>query len=191
MVEDNGGEYIMICLEELQERLTDYNILYPVCEALLGDNATPENIHYLSEDIKRVPLDEDSYSSGYLYDTSDGEDGPGFIGAALGIGRKHAKKMVSDSKSASVVLRALRNKYEEVAFKQSRAAAERRGFFATVLFTIRKAIYWICKKFKDLTGYAKDLIKGNPENSSRAKRDYIWLRNREEDYLAANTNWFL
>lgn len=182
----------MICLEELQERMTDHNVLYPICEVLLGDNATPEYIHELVEEINRVSLDEsdDRYNYITYYDSEYADDGPGLVGAILGTGRRTAKKLVNDSKTASIALRALRNKYEDVCFKQARASAERRGFFASVLYTIRKAIYWICKKFKDLAGDVKDLIKGRPKGASRAKRDYVWLRNREDGYLYRNSNWF-
>lgn len=181
--------------KELKESLNENSITYNIAEALLGEYATPEYILEISEEMKAIPLNEFEYKyfdfkhPDTVYRNDD--DGPTFIGAALGFGKHTAKKFVRDPKTAGVCLRALRDKYEEIEFKSARARAEDRGFFATILYTIKKAMYWIVKKFGDLKDDFLDLIKGRPENASRAKRDYIWLRNQEDSYLARNTDWFL
>ena len=182
-------------IEILKESLNENNITYTIAETLLGEYALPEYILEISDEMKSIPLNEYEYkyfdfnSPDTVYRTD--EDGPSLIGAVLGAGKHTAKKFVKDPKSAGVCLRALRDKYEEVQFKAARAKAEQRGFFATVLYTIKKAMYWIIKKFADLKDDFLDLIKGRPENASKTKRDYLWLRNQEDSYLARNTDWFL
>lgn len=179
--------------QELKNSLNENNITYKIAEVLLGEYAVPEYIMEISDEMQNIPLNEYEYE---YFDKPDtvyrtDEDGPSLIGAALGFGKHRAKKLIRDPKTASVCLRALRDKYEEVQFTAARAKAEKRGFFATILFTIKKAMYWIIKKFGDMKDSFFDLIKGRKENSSKAKRDYIWLTNQNNMYLANNTDWFL
>ena len=47
------------------------------------------------------------------------------------------------------------------------------------------------QKFNDIKDDVMDALKERPAGSSRAKRDYIWLQNKEIDYLANNTPWFI
>ena len=182
-------------ISEIYKALNENNITYTIAETLLGENATPELILEISEEMKAIPLNEYEYKyfdfnkADTTYTTD--EDGPSIIGALFGFSKHTAKKFVKDPKTAGMCLRALRDKYEEVSFKEARAKAEHRGFFATVLYTIKKAMYWIVKKFADLKDDFLDLIKGRPENASRTKRDYNWLRNAEDHYLANNTDWFI
>lgn len=181
--------------KQIQHSLNENSITYNIAEILLGENATPEYILEISEEMNNIPINEFEYrywdysKPATKYETD--EDGPSIIGAALGFGKHQAKKFVKDPKTAGVCLRALRDKYEEIKFKEARSKAEKRGIFATILYTIRRAMYWIIEKFKDLKDDFMDLIKDRPENSSKTKRDYIWLRNAEDSYLANNTDWFL
>lgn len=173
-------------IKDLETSFNEYNISFAVAQYMLGDNALPDRIMAIKEEIDNISLDE-----GYQYVYyPDEDDGFNLMRSALNIGKAEARKFVADPKSAGKCLRALRDKYEDIYFKSQRARAEDRGFFATVLYTIKKAIYWLVKKFQDLKDSVIDLFKDRPEYSSRTKRDYLWLRDQEDQWLANNTYWY-
>lgn len=153
--------------KEICRSLNENSIIYNISEALLGDRATPESIFILSEQISHFNEDAEE------------DNGASLIKSAFGCDTKTAHSFLQDSKRAGICLRALRDKYEEMKFAESRAKAENRGFFATVLWTIKRAIYWILRTFSDLKDDFFDLIKDRPENFSKGKRDYEWLKKRD------------
>lgn len=146
-------------------------ITYDVAEYLLGSYAIPEYILEVSEDIKSVLLTENA----------DRDEGQTLLGNVFNVDKKTANDLVSDSKKAGICLRALRDKYEEIKFKESRTSAENRGFLATLLWTIKQAMYWIIKRFGDLKDEVTDLLLNNPEHTSRTKRDLSWFKFREKE----------
>lgn len=164
--------------KEICRSLNENSIIYNISEALLGDRATPESIFILSEQISHFNEDAEE------------DNGASLIKSAFGCDTKTAHSFLQDSKRAGICLRALRDKYEDIYFKSQRARAEDRGFFSTILYTIKRAIYWIIKKFQDLKDSVVDIIKDRPEYSSRTKRDYLWLRDQEDNWLAHNTYWY-
>lgn len=158
--------------KEIQLSLNENSLTYNIAEALLGNYAMPESIFLLSENIKNYSLNEDA-----------DEEGSSLIRSAFGCDTKTANSFLQDSKRAGICLRALRDKYEEISWQASRDKAEKRGFWATVLWTIKKAMSWILRTFQDLKDDFFDLIKDRPENFSKGKRDYEWLKSR--DYITS------
>lgn len=173
-------------IKDLETSFNENNISFTVAQYLLGENALPDTIMEIKKEIDSVSINE-----GYYFEYQpDDEEGFNLMRSALKVGKKEAHRMIADPRTAGKALRALRDKYEDMYFKSKRARAEDRGFFATVLFTIKKAIYWIVKKFQDLKDSVIDLFKDRPEYSSRTKRDYLWLRDQEDQWLANNTYWY-
>lgn len=155
-----------------------------LAEKLLGEEALPDSIVAISADIRSTRLLQNG-----LLESSD--EGPTFASAALGITKSQAKKFMKDPKTAHVLFRSLRDKLEEMEDKKARAAAEDHGFIATVIYTIKKAMHWLIKKFNDLRDDFLDMMAERPAKSSQTKRDYNWIKNKEVDYLANNTSWYL
>lgn len=172
----------MYYLTPLEEREADslrlsFNenaITYNVAEYLLGDCALPEYILEISEDIKSIDISS-------LTEDADRDEGQTLLGNIFNVDKKTANDLISSPKKAGICLRALRDKYEEIKFKESRTAAENRGFLATLLWTIKQAMYWIVKRFGDLKDEITDLLNNNPENTSRTKRDLAWFKFREKE----------
>lgn len=155
-----------------------------LAERLLGENALPDYIVSVGAEIRNTSLPQTG-----LLESSD--DGPSLASAALGITKRQAQKFMNDPKTAHVLFRSLRDKLEEMEDKKARAAAEDHGFIATVIYTIKKAMHWLIKKFNDLRDDFLDMMAERPVKSSQTKRDYNWLKNKEVDYLANNTSWYL
>ena len=154
-----------------------------MAEYILGESALPDTVFPLAREIEETePIDESS---------SNAEDGTDLASHALGISKASAKKFLGDPQSASILFRSLRDKLEEMEYKKKRETAEKSGFIATVIYTIKRAMAWILKKFNDIKDDVLDAFKERPVGSSRAKRDYNWLKNKEMDYLATNTPWFI
>lgn len=169
-------------VKELKESLNDNSITYTIAEALLGEYAIPEYILEISEEIKTFPLNEENMNN------SSNAEGTSMISASLGCDNKTAKSLVKNPKSAGICLRALRDKYEEVFFRSKRATAEEKGFFATILYTIKRAMYWIIKTFKDIKDDVFDLIEGRPENTTISRSDVAWLNKMQDNYLSKISN---
>lgn len=176
-------------IKDLETSFNDNNISFMVAQYLLGENALPDTIMELKKEIDNTSIDE-AYRFEYYPDYPGEEEGFSILGSVLKVGKKEAHRLVADPRSAGKCLRALRDKYEDIYFKSQRARAEDRGFFSTILYTIKRAIYWIIKKFQDLKDSVVDIIKDRPEYSSRTKRDYLWLRDQEDNWLAHNTYWY-
>ena len=157
---------------------------HKMAEFILGESGTLEDIYLVSKDIKDTtfPLDN-------LNESSD-DEGLTAIGAALGVTKYTAGKLVKEPKSASILFRALRDKLEEMESRRARARAEESGFIATVIYTIKQAMTWLVKKFKDLRDTVVDAWHDREGGSSQAKRDYIWLMNKNVDYMANNSKWW-
>lgn len=157
---------------------------YKIAELILGECATLEDIQIISNDIKKTtfPLDN-------LNESSD-EEGLTAIGAALGVTKYTAAKLIKEPKSASIIFRALRDKMEEMESRKARARAEESGLIATIIYTIKQAMAWLVKKFKDLRDTVVDAWHDREGGSSQAKRDYVWLMNKNIDYMANNSKWW-
>lgn len=165
---------------QLATSFNNNNIPFTVAEILLGEYALPEYVLEINDSIHDVSLDEikgfDFTNPSTISATQKKEEGTSVLQSALGCSKELAHKFTTDPKAAGICLRALRDKYEDISFQASRAKAEERGFFATVLYTIKKAIYWIFKTFNDLKDGAMDLLQDRPENYSQLQRDYKWLK---------------
>ena len=140
----------------------------------------PDEIMNLGNEIKNVRLSE-----------SAGDKGPDYVAAALGVSKRAAIGMMQNPKNAARVFRALREKLEECEDQEMRAKAERKGFLATVIYTIKKAIAWIVKTFQDLKDYVLDsAIDSRREGAAQAKRDYKWINKYGERYMDKTFGWY-
>ena len=153
-----------------------------MAQYILGESAIPDTVFPLAREIEETEINESSSSM---------EDGYDITSHALGISKSATKKFLADPQSASILFRSLRDKLEEMEWKKKRETAEKSGLLSTIIHTIKKAMAWILKKFNDIKDDVMDALKERPAGSSRAKRDYIWLQNKEIDYLANNTPWFI
>lgn len=157
---------------------------YKMAEFILGECGTLDDIQIIANDIKNT-----TFPLNNLNESAD-DEGITAIGAALGITKYTAGKLVKEPRSAKVLFRALRDKLEEMESRRARARAEEGGFIATVIYTIKQAIAWLVKKFKDLRDTVVDAWNDREAGSSQAKRDYIWLMNKNVDYVANNSKWW-
>lgn len=155
---------------------------FKLAELLLAESATLEALHTISKDIGNT-TDQISVAEA-------AESGPEIIGASLGIDKSMAEKLTKDPKTARVAFRALRDKLEEMEDRARRARAEESGFITTVIYTIRQALIWLVKKFKDIKDDVMDMIHDREVGSSQAKRDYVWLINKNVDYMSQNAKWW-
>ena len=179
-------ERVKAFTEQIETLVKQNRLEFAIAEQLLGEEAYPDTILPIAESIQATrPIE------GSLLEAMSNEDGPSLIQGALNVTKSQAQKFLKDPKTASVLFRSLRDKLEEMEDKKVRAAAEEHGFIATVIYTIKKAMTWLIKKFHDLKDDFKDMIAERPAGSSRTKSDYLFIRNKEEDYLANNTDWFL
>jgi hypothetical protein len=170
-------------LDTLVESDMFYN---EMAHVLLGENALPDRVLPLANDIR---AEKDSIDS--LLESSGNEEGIKLIHDSLGLSVDASKKFLADPKSASVLFRSLRDKLEEMEDRSKRAKAEDNGFFAMIIYTIKKAMAWLIKKFNDIRDYVMDVLKERPAGSSQAKRDYNFIKAKNDEYLARNTSWFL
>lgn len=173
--------------EQIEDLIRNGRFESVLAEELLGPYALPDYIVAISSDIRstRVP------STGFLESSFSDDEGPSLMNAALGVTKSQAQKLIKDPKTASVLFRSLRDKLEEMEDKKTRAAAEEHGFIATVIYTIKRAMHWLIKKFNDIRDDFLDMMAERPAGSSRTKRDYNWLKNKELDYLVNNTSWYV
>jgi hypothetical protein len=172
--------------EQIEDLIKQGRFEHVLAEQLLGKYALPDTILNLGQEIRSTQLPK----NGNLLESSD-EQGPSLVSGVLGITRSQAQKYLKDPKTAHVLFRSLRDKLEEMEDKKQRAAAEDHGFIATVIYTIKKAMCWIIKKFNDIRDDFLDMMAERPAKSSQTKRDYNWLKNKEQDYLIGNTSWYL
>ena len=173
--------------EQIEDLVRNKTFEYVLAETLLGENAIPEYIMEIRNDIRTTTLPKEDLVTFW----ESAEDGPSLISGVLNIGQNQAKKFLKDPKTASVLLRSLRDKLEEMEYKKERAKAEEHGFIATVIFTIKRAIHWIIKKFNDLRDDFLDMMMERPAHSSQTKRDYNYIMNKQRDYFINNTDWYL
>lgn len=174
--------------EQIEDLIRTDRFESALAEYLLGENALPDYIVALSHDIKSTTIP----NKGFLESSfDDSREGPSLISGILGVTKHQASKMINDPKRASILFRSLRDKLEDAYDKKLRAKAEDHGFIATVIYTIKKAMCWLLNRFKDLKDDFHDYMADRPAGSSRAKRDYLWLRDKEERYLAQNADWYL
>lgn len=173
--------------EQIEDLVRQGRFEYVLAEQLLGKYAYPDAILSLSQEIKSTQLPKDGH---WLLESTE-EDGPSLISGVLGIGKAKAKMFLKDPKTAHVLFRSLRDKLEEMQDKKERAAAEEHGFIATIIYTIKKAMRWIIKKFNDFKDDFMDMIAERPAKSSQTKRDYNWITNKGKDYLINNTSWYI
>lgn len=174
--------------EQIEDLIKAGRFETALAEYLLGENALPDYIVAFSHDIKTTTIPKRGVLESY---SDDNEEGSSLVSGALGVAKRKAQMMINDPKGASVLFRSLRNKLEDTYEKKLRAKAEDHGFLATVIHTIKRAMYWLMNKFKDLRDDFHDYMADRPAGSSRTKRDYLWLRNQGERYLAQNSDWYL
>ena len=169
--------------EQIENLVANKRFEIVFAEQVLGDQALPDYIMEVSADLKNT----------YVPNTflEQVEDGPTLMQGALNITKSQAQKYLKDPKTASVLFRSLRDKLEDMEDKKRRASAEEHGFIATVIYTIKRAMYWLIKKFNDVRDDFLDMTAERPAHSSQAKRDYNWLMNRQRDYMIQNTDWYL
>ena len=158
---------------------------FKLAELLLGDNATIDSIKEVSDEIKKTDLNSLS-----IVESTTDDEGLTLVGAALGVTKHNAEKLIQTPKSAKVIFRALRDKLEESENRAKRARAEEGGLISTIIYTIKQAMTWLVNKFKDLKDYISDSIHDREYGTSQAKRDYVWLLNRNVDYMSNNAKWW-
>ncbi len=173
--------------EQIEDLVRQGRFEYVLAEQLLGRYAYPDAIISLSHEIKSTQL---PVGRSWLLESSD-DEGPSLVSSVLGIGKAKAKMFLKDPRTAHVLFRSLRDKLEEMQDKKERAAAEEHGFIATIIYTIKKAMRWIIKKFNDLKDDFMDMMAERPAKSSQTKRDYNWITNKGKDYLINNTSWYI
>lgn len=173
--------------EQIEDLVRTNRFESALAEYLLGENALPDYIVALSHDIKTTTIP----NRGFLESSfNDRNEGSSLISGALGVTQHQASKMINDPKTASVLFRSLRDKLEEAYDKKLRAKAEDHGFIATVIYTIKRAMYWLMKRFKDVKDDFHDYMADRPAGSSRAKRDFLWLADKGDRYLSQNASWY-
>jgi hypothetical protein len=173
-------------LEDIESLIENGSFQFKLAEYILGENATLEDIQNVANQIKRVKVFNTPISEA----TSD-DDGITALGAALGVTKVTARRIIREPRHAHSVFRALRNKLEDYEYKAARQKAEDSGSILTmIIFTIRQALNWLASKFKDLRDSISDAWNEKEPYSSQTKRDYVWLMNKNVDYMANNTKWF-
>ena len=177
--------------EQIEDLIKDNRFELALAEKILGENAIPDYIYEVAYDIKDTYVPKNFRSILESNASSNDDEGPSLINGALGITKSQARKFLKDPKTASVLFRSLRDKLEEMEYKKDRAKAEDHGFIAMVIFTIKRAIMWILNKFKDLRDDFLDMMADRPAGSSRTKRDYNYVMNKQRDYLVNNTDWYV
>lgn len=141
----------------------------------------PEENHILINKIKNFKLTES-------VDTNKGAD---YIATALGVSKRMAIGMLQNPKNAARTFRALREKLEHCEDLENRARAEHKGFLATVIYTIKKAMTWLINTFQDLKDYILDsVIDSRQEGAAQAKRDFQWINRYNERYMDRTFQWY-
>ena len=168
----------------LEDNIFDYvrtgSLNYRLIEHCFGaENLLPDDIIALENEIVHE-------SDNIPYDT----EGDYLMQASLQLSPKETAVMAKDPKKIATAFRALRNKLEEAEDRQKRANAESKGFLATVIYTIKRAMNWILKKFHDIKGYILDSVHERPEGYSQTFRDLKWIHNKEAERLATKFNNF-
>lgn len=139
----------------------------------------PEDIHTLIEKVK-------------YFNESTVDQGAEYIAQSLNVDKKTAMDLLKDPKNAAKAFRAIREKLEECEDAENRATAENKGFLATVIYTLKKALHWLVKTFQDVKDYVLDTaISSRKEGEARAKRDFKWINKYNErriDKLFSNNN---
>jgi hypothetical protein len=174
-------------VEELKEQMDDtfitngsfYQLV--ITESIGIDNLVPEDIYDYIQEINSI-------DESVLQESQ--ENGSSLISKALGVSRHTATNLMRDPRSASVVFRALRDKLEEQEDRLERTNAEQRGLIASIIYNIKKAILWMIKTFKDIKDDVSDTIHNHPVGAAQAKRDYEWIKNNTDKWMAGNTGWF-
>lgn len=144
-------------------------------------NLLPENIHYLINEFKNYRLNES-------IDTNKGLE---YVSKALGVSKNVAIGMLQNPKNAARTFRAIREKLEECEDIENRARAEKKGFLATIIYTLKKALYWMINTFQDLKDYVLDsAIDSRQEGAAQAKRDFKWINKYNEKYMDRTFQWY-
>ena len=174
-------------VEELKEQMDDtfitngsfYQLV--ITESIGVNNLVPEDIYDYIQEINSI-------DESVLQESQ--ENGSSLISKALGVSRHTATNLMRDPRSASVVFRALRDKLEEQEDRLERSNAEQRGLISTIVYNIKKAILWMIKTFKEIKDDVSDTIHNRPVGAAQAKRDYEWIKNNTDKWMAGNTGWF-
>ena len=174
----------------LEDNIFDYvrtgSLNYHLIEHCFGaENLLPDDIIALENEI----LQESDYPTLGTHNPY-ADEGDYLMQASLQLSPKETAVMAKDPKKIATAFRALRNKLEEAEDRQKRANAESRGFLATVIYTIKRAMNWILKKFHDIKGYILDSVNNRPEGYSQTFRDLKWIHNKEAERLATKFNNF-
>ena len=98
--------------------------------------------------------------------------------------------MIADPKKAGYLFRTIRRRIEDLEAKQDRMAAERGGIISSLIYTLKRAAYWLLRTFRDITDDIADYWMGREIGESRTKRDYRFIQQAQDAYLARNTNWY-
>lgn len=99
--------------------------------------------------------------------------------------------VLKDPTIASRFLRALKLKLKNAEDMEARAKANQRGFFATVVYTIKKAILWLVNKFRDLKDTVLDAIEDKQPGYHQARRDYQDLHSLTLRAASRNADWLI
>lgn len=99
--------------------------------------------------------------------------------------------VLKDPTIASRFLRALKLKLKNAEDMEARAKANQRGFFATVVYTIKKAILWLVNKFRDLKDTVLDAIEDKQSGYHQARRDYQDLHSLTLRAASRNADWLI
>jgi len=178
----NNSQYYSEFKNNIIDRIKAGTFYSYLIHEIYGSKLTlPEQVLEIEKTINESFLENEEYKE--EYDN---------IARLLNASRNSIERSLQNPEKASIIVGALRDKLEEIEDMELRAQAREKGFFATIIYTIKKALAWIKRTFLDLKDSILDNLRYDQrmQYTAQARRDFDWIQDYNKRSLARHTSWY-
>ena len=178
----NNSQYYLEFKDNIVDRIKSNTFYSYLIHELYDSSITlPEQVLEIEKSINESFLENEEYKEEY-------DD----IARLLNASRNSIERSLQNPEKASIIVGALRDKLEEIEDMELRSQAREKGFFATIIYTIKKALAWIKRTFLDLKDSILDTVRYDKRMQyvAQTRRDFDWIHDYNKRSLARHTSWY-